>query len=131
MAFNVLIIDDSPAMRKFIRRVLMLTGIELGECLDAGDGQEALDLLKQKWVDIVLTDINMPTMNGEQFMKKVADDPLLSSIPVLVVSTDRSEARVRQMLALGARDYVTKPFLPETLGNVLEKLLGGQSHGTD
>lgn len=131
MAFNVLIIDDSPAMRKFIRRVLTLSGVEIGECLDAGDGQEALNVLQANWVDIVLTDINMPNMNGEQFMEKMAGDPLLSSIPVLVVSTDRSDARMKRMLGLGARDYLTKPFLPEDLGGVLGKLLGGRAHGAN
>lgn len=129
MAFNVLIIDDSPAMRKFIRRVLTLSGVEIGECLDAGDGQEALRVLQANWVDIVLTDINMPNMNGEQFMEKMAGDPLLSSIPVLVVSTDRSDVRMKRLLDLGARDYLTKPFLPEELGGVLGKVLGGQAHG--
>lgn len=131
MAFNVLIIDDSPAMRKFIRRVLTLSGVEIGECLDAGDGQEALNVLQANWVDIVLTDINMPNMNGEQFMERMAGDPLLSSIPVLVVSTDRSDARMKRMLGLGAKDYLTKPFLPEDLGGVLGKLLGGQAHGAN
>ncbi|MGH9586199.1 MAG: response regulator [Acidobacteriaceae bacterium] len=131
MAFNVLIIDDSPAMRKFIRRVLALSGVEIGECLYAGDGQEALNVLHANWVDIVLTDINMPNMNGEQFMEKMAGDPLLSSIPVLVVSTDRSDVRMKRMLGLGARDYLTKPFLPEELGGVLGKLLGGQTHGAN
>ena len=131
MAFNVLIIDDSPAMRKFIRRVLALSGVEIGECLDAADGQEALNVLRANWVDIVLTDINMPNMNGEQFMEKMAGDPLLSSIPVLVVSTDRSDARMKRMLGLGAKDYLTKPFLPEQLGGVLGKVLGGQAHGAN
>lgn len=128
MAFSVLIVDDSPAMRKFIRRVLSLSGLEIGECLDAGDGQQALDLLRTKWVDIVLTDINMPTMNGEQFMRQLAADPLLDSIPVLVISTDRSETRLERMLELGARDYITKPFLPETLGDTMTKLLTGASN---
>ena len=131
MAFNVLIIDDSPAMRTFIRRVLALSGVEIGECLDAGDGQEALNVLRANWVDIVLTDINMPNMNGEQFMEKMAGDPLLSSIPVLVVSTDRSDARMKRMLGLGAKDYLTKPFLPEQLGGVLGKVLGGRAHGAN
>ena len=131
MAFNVLIIDDSPAMRKFIRRVLALSGVEIGECLDAADGQEALNVLRANWVDIVLTDINMPNMNGEQFMEKMAGDPLLSSIPVLVVSTDRSDARMKRMLGLGAKDYLTKPFLPEQLGGVLSKVLGGRAHGAN
>lgn len=128
MACNVLIVDDSPAMRKFIRRVLSLSGLEVGECLDAGNGQEALDLLHTNWVDIVLTDINMPIMNGEQFLECFSHDPLFDSVPVLVVSTDKTEARIQRMLALGAKDYVTKPFQPEQLGAVMERLLTGEHH---
>jgi two-component system chemotaxis response regulator CheY len=126
MAFNVLIVDDSPAMRKMIRRVLTLSGIDLAECLDAGNGQEALDLLRANWVDIVLTDINMPVMNGEQLLREIGNDSLLESIPVMVISTDRTEARLQRMLALGARDYVTKPFVPEALGYAMERLLAGE-----
>jgi two-component system chemotaxis response regulator CheY len=128
VAYSVLIVDDSSAMRKFIRRVLDLSGLELGECLDAADGQQALDLLRANWIDIVMTDINMPVMNGEELLEKLAVDPVLRSIPVLVVSTDRSPARLARMLSLGARDYVTKPFLPETLRDVMEKLLAGGAH---
>jgi two-component system chemotaxis response regulator CheY len=115
-------------MRKFIRRVLTLCGLEISECLDAGDGQEALNILRMNWVDIVLTDINMPNMNGEQFVQRMAADPLLSSIPVLVISTDQSDARHERMLGLGAKDYITKPFLPEQLGDAMSRLLSGGSY---
>ena len=131
MAFNVLIVDDSPMMRKFIRKVLTLTGLEIGECIDANDGREALGLLKTNWIDIVLTDINMPTMDGEELLQHLSVDEQLGSVPVIVVSTDRSQARLQRMFELGARDYVTKPFLPETLGRVMEKVLAGGIHATN
>lgn len=124
MAYNVLIVDDSPAMRSFVRRVLDLSGLGIGACLQAGNGQEALNVLREEWVDVVLTDINMPTMDGEQLVQRLKDDDALRSIPVVVVSTDRTEGRVRQMLTLGAKGYVAKPFLPETLREELEKVLG-------
>jgi two-component system chemotaxis response regulator CheY len=111
-------------MRKVIRRVLTLSGFEVGQCLEAGDGLEALKVLDSDWVDVVLTDINMPNMNGEQLIEALAEDPLRNSIPVLVVSTDRSDDRLNRMLALGARGYVTKPFLPETLGAEMSKIVG-------
>jgi two-component system chemotaxis response regulator CheY len=123
VAYNVLIVDDSPAMRRFVRRVLELTGIELGKCLEANNGQEALDLLRIESVDIVLTDINMPLMDGEELLRALKSDTALRTIPVLVVSTDRSESRVKQMLALGAGGYVGKPFLPGDLGGEMTKLL--------
>jgi two-component system, chemotaxis family, chemotaxis protein CheY len=75
-------------------------------------------------VDVVLTDLNMPTMDGEQFVRVVEQDESLRSIPVVVVSTDRTEGRIRQMMALGAKGYVAKPFPPETLREELEKVLG-------
>ena len=124
MAYNILIVDDSPAMRMVVRRVLDLSGIELGKCLEAGNGQEALDVLRRECVDLVLTDINMPTMDGEELVRRVEADDSLRSIPVVVVSTDRTDGRMRQMLALGAKGYVTKPFLPETLRAELDKILG-------
>jgi two-component system chemotaxis response regulator CheY len=124
MAYNVLIVDDSPAMRAFVRRVMDLSGLDVGRCLQAANGQEALELLRSEWVDVVLTDINMPIMDGEQFVRRVEEDDALRSIPVLVVSTDRSEDRMHRMLTLGAKGYVTKPFLPETLRRQVEKVLG-------
>ena len=123
MAFNVLLVDDSPSMRKVIRRVLMLSGFEVGSCLEAGDGIEALQMLDEAWIDVVVTDINMPNMNGEELVVRMAADPMRSSIPVLVVSTDRSDERLARMMSLGARGYVTKPFLPETLGAAMGKIV--------
>jgi len=129
MAYNVLIVDDSPAMRSFVRRVLELSGIPVGQFLEAGDGQQALEVLHKQWVDVVLTDLNMPTMDGEQFVRHMEADESLRSIPVLVVSTDRTDQRVQQMLTLGAKGYVTKPFLPETLREELERALGDAHAG--
>ena len=124
MAFTVLIVDDSPAMRSFVKRVLELSGFEMGTCYEAENGKEALDLLSHEWVDVILTDINMPVMNGEEFVQNLAAHESFYSIPVLVVSTDRTEDRVRQMIALGAQGYVKKPFQPEELREELEKVLG-------
>lgn len=124
MAFNVLTVDDSPAMRLFIRRVLELSGFEVGDLWEASDGDEALALLREHWVDVILTDINMPGMNGEEFVRRLEGDELLRSVPVIVVSTDGTENRVHQMLTLGAKGYVKKPFPPEALRAELERVLG-------
>jgi two-component system chemotaxis response regulator CheY len=123
MAYNVLIVDDSPAMRSFVRRVLDSSGLAVGRCLEAGDGKEALGVLAKEWVDVVLTDLNMPVMDGEQFVRFLGQDESLRSIPVLVVSTDRTDNRVREMLTLGAKGYVAKPFVPETLREEIERVL--------
>ncbi len=93
MAFHLMIVDDSPAMRAFIVRVIGLSGLEVDTCVEAANGQEALDLLRKHWIDIVITDVNMPVMNGEQFVRSMEQDEMLRTIPVLVVSTDGSAHR--------------------------------------
>jgi two-component system chemotaxis response regulator CheY len=123
MAYNILIVDDSPAMRSFVHRVLDLSGLEIGRCTQAENGKAALDLLRGEWVDLILTDINMPEMNGLEFLQNMEADESLRMIPVVVVSTDKTENREQQMLELGAKGYVKKPFLPETLRAEIERVL--------
>ena len=124
MAYRVLIADDSPVMRSFVRRVIELSGFELSDCFEAADGEEALAVLRAEWVDAILTDINMPVVDGEEFLRRLSADPMLRSIPVIVISTDATRNRIDRMMALGARGYVTKPFVPETLRAELERTLG-------
>jgi two-component system chemotaxis response regulator CheY len=127
MAFNILIVDDSPAMRRVVRKVVGMSGVDVGAYHEAGNGLEALDTLRAEWVDLIMTDINMPEMDGEKLLLEVRKDPALAAIPVLVVSTDRSESRVKQMISLGADGYVSKPFMPDVLRDQIYKLLGGAS----
>jgi len=123
MTLRVLIVDDSPAMRYFVRRTMALSGIEFGTCLEAANGAEALTKLRQAPVDIVLTDINMPAMSGEELLQHMDADDQLRRIPALVISTDASIVRVERMLALGAQGYIAKPFAPETLRAEIERVL--------
>jgi two-component system chemotaxis response regulator CheY len=124
MAYTVLIVDDSPVMRSFIRRVMTLSGFDVGECLEASNGEEALAKLQQTPVDVILTDINMPKMNGEELLKRLEKDGVLRSVPTLVISTDATKDRILRMISLGAEGYMTKPFSPETLRGELERVLG-------
>ena len=124
MAFQLMIVDDSAAMRAFIVRVIWLSGLEVGQCVQASNGREALELMRENWIDIVLTDINMPVMNGEELVRCMEQDEMLRNIPVLVISTDGSAHRVQQMMALGAKGFVKKPFSPELLRSNMEELLG-------
>ena len=124
MALNIMIVDDSPVMRAFIRKVVLLTGLDVGECCEAEDGDDALRSLREHRTDLILTDINMPRMDGEEFVRRMDSDDVLRDIPVIVVSTDSSHSRVQQMLALGAKGYVSKPFLPEALRDEVERVLG-------
>ena len=124
MPYRILIVDDSPVMRTFVRRVVEASGFDLARCFEASNGSEALDLLRHEWVDAILTDVNMPGMDGQEFLRRLGEDELLRSIPAVVISTDATSHRRTAMASLGARGYVTKPFLPETLRAELEHCLG-------
>jgi two-component system chemotaxis response regulator CheY len=102
----------------------MLSGVEIAEYHQAGNGKEALSVLEGHWVDLILTDINMPVMDGEEFLARLRQDELYKDIPVIVVSTDGTEHRMQRLIALGAKDYVSKPFAPETLRSGVERVLG-------
>src|SRR5271154_234043 len=126
MAYSVLIVDDSPVMRRFIRRVLGLSGFDVGECLEAGNGEEALEQLSAHGVDIILTDINMPGMNGEELLLRLSADGVLKTTPAIVISTDATNQRIVRMIELGAQGYMSKPFAPEALREELERVLGAR-----
>jgi two-component system chemotaxis response regulator CheY len=124
MPYSVLIVDDSPVMRSFIRRVITMSGFEVREYLEAANGEEALAQLGTHRVDVILADINMPKMNGEELLKRLGGDGVLSAVPALVISTDATRDRILRMIALGAQGYISKPFSPETLREELERVLG-------
>jgi two-component system chemotaxis response regulator CheY len=128
MSLRIMIVDDSPAMRSFIGRIVQLSGLDVESCVQAANGKEALGMLRSQTVDVVLSDINMPLMDGEQFLCELAKDAVLKRVPVVVVSTDSTDLRRKRMMELGARGYVRKPFAPETLRHELELALG-ETHG--
>ena len=131
MAFSLLIVDDSPVMRSFIRRVIALSGFEVHECFEASNGEEALSQLQANRIDVIRTDINMPKMNGEELLTRLETEGTLKNIPALVISTDATKARILRMLSLGAEGYMTKPFSPEALREELERVLGERSGTSD
>ncbi len=111
-------------MRAFIRRVMKLSGMEVDRYLEAGNGAEALEQLAANPVDAVLTDINMPVMDGEQFVRAMRSESPFQAIPVIVISTDATTNRIHTMQSLGAVGYLQKPFGPEQLRNELDRVLG-------
>ncbi len=123
MAFNILIVDDSETMRAVIKRTIGMTGIGIGELLEAGNGKEALDVLADAWVDVVLSDINMPEMGGVELLKTMKSDEVLRNLPVIFISTESSNTRMDEAKALGVAAYVTKPFTPETIKEVMMDVL--------
>jgi two-component system chemotaxis response regulator CheY len=123
MSFNILVVDDSPLARKIVAKTVRMSGLPLGDLLEAGNGREALEVLESSWVDVVFADINMPEMDGGQMIERMAANELLASIPVIVISSDRSEKRMEYLLRLGVRAYLTKPLTPEGVAEVVRKLL--------
>ena len=102
MGKNVLLIDDSSTMRKIIGRSLRQAGIEFDNIFEAGDGVEALALLETEKVDIILSDINMPNMDGISFLREKANRPAIKNIPVLMISTETGDDIIGEAKSLGA-----------------------------
>lgn len=123
MSKCLMIVDDSPVMRSFVKRTLLAAGLEVHTCLEAANGRDALEKLRafttDRRIDLILTDINMPVLDGEGLLAELKRDTALASIPVVVVSTDSTDQRVGALMRLGASDYVRKPFPPERLSEVL------------
>ena len=122
MALNVLIVDDSGVMRAMIKKTLQMTDIEFGEFHEAGDGQQGMDKLKEQWIDLVLADINMPVMNGEEMINHMKDDLELKDIPVVVISTEGSETRIDRLKQKGVK-FIRKPFEPEIISEAISELI--------
>ena len=120
---QVLLVDDSPVMRSFLKRALSVCGFQVDGYLEAADGRAALEVLDRQHPDLVLTDINMPVLDGEGFLRELRRRPDCANLPVVVVSTDATESRVARLLELGANGYLTKPFEPERLAGLLTQVL--------
>ena len=123
MAFNVLIVDDSSSMRSVIKKTLEMSGFDVGRFLEAGNGREALAVLEKEWADIILTDLHMPEMDGLAFLKTLQREELLSSTPVIVVTTEGREERINELLGIGAKACIRKPFRPEQIKQTLMEVL--------
>jgi two-component system chemotaxis response regulator CheY len=121
MAIDVLVVDDSTAIRKILQRVLRQTDLQLGEIVEAGDGVEALELLRKKHFGLILSDINMPNMDGLQLLSAVRKEEQWKKIPLLLITTEGSQEKVLEAANLGATGYVRKPF---TADQIREKLAG-------
>jgi two-component system, chemotaxis family, chemotaxis protein CheY len=107
---SALIVDDSSVMRKIVERSLRPAGINLAHVFEAGNGAEALSLLAETRVDLILCDINMPVMDGLEFVKQLPGIENAKGVPVVMITTEGSEAHVVQALSCGARGYIRKPF---------------------
>ena len=125
MSINVLVVDDSAVMRAMILKSMRMSGLPLGEINQAGDGREGIDALGQNWVDLVVVDINMPVMNGEQMIDEMKGNPETRDIPIVVISTEGSEERQERLRLKGA-SFIRKPFSPEEIRDTVKALMGNE-----
>ena len=123
MSVNVLVVDDSGVMRSMIIKTIRLSGLQLGEIYQAANGREGLDALHQNWIDLVIADINMPVMNGEDMIDRMNEHPEFKDIPVVVISTEGSSTRIERLENKGAR-FIHKPFTPEIIRDTVKDFLG-------
>ncbi len=121
---RVLIIDDSSVMRKIVERSLRQAGLELEKVVEAANGAEALAALQDNVVDLILCDINMPVMDGLEFVRQVAAVETAKGVPIVMITTEGSESRVVAALSAGARGYIRKPFTPDQVKEHVLSLLG-------
>ena len=122
---RVLIVDDSSVMRKIVGRSLRQAGLDVLQVLEASNGSEALSLVRENPLDLILSDINMPVMDGMEFVRQLRGLESAQQTPVVMITTEAGEAHVVQALSLGASGYIRKPFTPEQIKERVIPLLRG------
>jgi len=122
---RVLIVDDSSVMRKIVERSLRQAGVEIAEVVEASNGAEALAEVQKAAFDLILSDINMPAMDGLEFLRSLSNVESAKGIPVVMITTEGSEARVVEALSVGAKGYLRKPFTAEQVKERVMPLVGG------
>ena len=129
MSFNVLIVDDSNSMRAVIKKIVTISGFQMDKCLEAGNGREAMEVLSTNWIDIIISDINMPEVNGMELLEQLQKNETLKEIPVIMITTEGSVERMQEAFKLGAKGFIKKPFLPEEIKKVLYQVIGVGENG--
>lgn len=121
---KILIVDDSSTMRKIISRSLRQAGFEIGEIVEAENGQAGLDVLAASTVQMILTDINMPVMDGLTFITNVRNNSSLDGIPIIVITTEGADGMTKEAIKKGANNLIKKPFTPEQIKEKLSSYFG-------
>ncbi|HEY6564422.1 MAG TPA: response regulator [Pirellulaceae bacterium] len=116
--------DDSETVRAVIAKAISMSGVEVKAMHAAGNGQEALDILNREGVDLVFADINMPVMGGVELVRRMKADDGMKAIPVVMVSTEGSATRIKDLMDIGVKAFLRKPFTPEGLKATIEGVMG-------
>lgn len=125
---KVLIVDDSAIMRKVVERALRLAGMDITEVIQANNGAEALDMLRESAssntvFDLIMSDINMPVMDGLEFIEQRKKEGLAPGVPAVMITTEGSTPNVMRALAAGAKGYICKPFTTDQIKACVMPLL--------
>jgi len=112
---RTLIVDDSSVMRKIVARALLQGGVLQADIVEAGNGSEALEIVRREKIDLILSDINMPVMDGLEFVRQLRNLENAKGVPVVMITTEGSESHVKEAISCGARGYIRKPFTPDQM----------------
>ncbi len=123
MSLNMLVVDDSAVMRSMVTKTLGMAGLDIGEVHEAANGQEGLDALGENWIDLVLVDINMPVMNGEEMIDRMRESDLWKDMRIIVISTEGSQTRIEGLRQKGV-EFIHKPFTPEAIREAIKNTTG-------
>lgn len=123
---SALIVDDSSVMRKIVERALRQAGLTIANVFEASSGVEALDVLREHTVDLILSDINMPVMDGLELLRQLRAQDLAADVPVVMITTESSEEHVREAILAGAQGYIRKPFTAEQVKDRVLPLIGAK-----
>lgn len=125
MSHSILIVDDSATTRAFVKRAVGMCDLPVDRIEEAVDGHAALELLERAPVDVVFADLNMPQMNGLELTRRMLASERLRHIPVIVISAEPKGGRLEDLLKLGVKGYLKKPFTPEAVRQAITVVMGG------
>ena len=123
MNCNILIVDDSATTRAVIKRTIRLAGLTDGQIYEVDSGRAGLEMLGCVRIDLVLADLHMPLMNGEEMARQALANPTTSDIPIIVISAEPNIARLQQLVDAGVKGFLRKPFTPEQLRDCVGRTL--------
>jgi two-component system chemotaxis response regulator CheY len=124
MLLSFLLVDDSSTFRGMIKKTLRLSGVPVGRVFEAANGKEALAIVEREWVDLILADVHMPVMAGSELVARLSSDPVLKSIPVILLTSEGNTPRVEAMKSQGVCAYLRKPCSPEALREAVVGVIG-------
>ena len=124
MQYRIMIVDDSSTIRDIIEKVFIIAKIPVREFIECNNGKEALNILNKKWIDLVITDLSMPVMDGYSLIKEIRSRREFNALPVIVVSTQGSEKQKEELKTMGVVDILQKPFFPEQIRDSITRSLG-------